>query len=246
MNESLTWLDAPLPSIAILCAAFLVLFIAERLAPLRIPRSALAGRLVVNACVSALALATAYLVVAPVAMAALREVSIQRIGVLQWFALPEAAEVAVGFVLMDLSFYYWHMANHKIRFLWRFHNVHHIDPDLDVSTAFRFHFGEVAFSAVFRIVQIGLTGVTPFTFALYEIVFELNTLLQHSNVRFPLALERWFNKVLVTPRMHGVHHSDVRRENNANYSVVFPWWDRVHQTLRLNIAQSRIDICVPG
>ncbi|TMH69106.1 MAG: sterol desaturase family protein [Betaproteobacteria bacterium] len=246
MNESSTWLDAPLPGIAILGAAFLILFIAERWVPLRAPRSALAGRLAVNVCVSALALATAYLVVAPAAVAALREVSLHRMGVLQWIALPEAAEVAVGFALMDLSFYYWHMANHKIRFLWRFHNVHHIDPDLDVSTAFRFHFGEVAFSAVFRVVQIVLIGVTPFTFALYEIVFELNTLFQHSNVRLPLAFERWFNKVLVTPRMHGVHHSDVRRENNANYSVVFPWWDRVHQTLRLNIAQSRIVIGVPG
>src|SRR5438309_6333931 len=246
MNESLTWLGAPLPTIAILSAAFLVLFIAERVAPLRMPRSALARRLIVNVCVSALALATAYLVVAPVAMAALREVSVERIGVLQWIALPEAAEVAVGLVLMDLSFYYWHMANHKIRFLWRFHNVHHIDPDLDVSTAFRFHFGEVAFSAVFRVVQIVLIGVTPFTFALYEIIFELNTLFQHSNVRLPLAFERWFNKVLVTPRMHGVHHSDVRRENNTNYSVVFSWWDRVHRTLRLNIAQARIVIGVPG
>jgi sterol desaturase/sphingolipid hydroxylase (fatty acid hydroxylase superfamily) len=246
MTDSLTWLGAPLPSIAILGAAFVVFFIAERLAPLRVARSALAGRLVVNACVSALALATAYLVVAPVAMAALREVSVQRMGILQWIALPEAVEVAVGFVLMDLSFYYWHMANHKLRFLWRFHNVHHIDPDLDVSTAFRFHFGEVALSAVFRTLQIVLIGMTPFTFALYEIVFELNTLFQHSNVRLPLALERWVNKVLVTPRMHGVHHSDVRLENNANYSVVFSWWDRVHRTLRLNVAQARIVVGVPG
>ena len=135
MNESSTWLDAPLPGIAILGTAFLILFIAERWVPLRAPRSALAGRLAVNVCVSALALATAYLVVAPAAVAALREVSLHRMGVLQWIALPEAAEVAVGFALMDLSFYYWHMANHKIRFLWRFHNVHHIDPDLDVTAA---------------------------------------------------------------------------------------------------------------
>ena len=246
MNESWTWLGAPLPGIAILGAAFLVLFIAERLAPLRAPRSSLAGRLVVNACVSALALATAYFVVAPAAMAALREVSFRQIGLLQWIALPEPAEVAFGFVLMDLSFYYWHMANHKIPFLWRFHNVHHVDPDLDVSTAFRFHFGEVAFSAVFRVAQIVLIGVTPFTFALYEIFFGLHTLFHHSNVRLPLALERWINKVLVTPRMHGVHHSDVRRENNANYSVVFSLWDRLHRTLRLNIAQTRIVIGVPG
>jgi hypothetical protein len=96
------------------------------------------------------------------------------------------------------------------------------------------------------VAQIVLIGVTPFTFALYEIVFELETLFHHSNVRLPLVLERWINKVLVTPRMHGVHHSDVRRENNANYSVVFSWWDRLHRTLRLNIAQVRIVIGVPG
>jgi sterol desaturase/sphingolipid hydroxylase (fatty acid hydroxylase superfamily) len=246
MNERSMSLAVPLSSIAILFAGFLVLFIAERLVPLRAQRSPLAGRLVVNACVSAIALATAYFIVAPAATTALREVSFRGIGLLQWIEVPEAAELAIGFALMDLSFYYWHMANHKIPFLWRFHNVHHIDPDLDVSTAFRFHFGEVAFSAVFRVVQIVLIGVTPFTFALYEILFGLHTLFQHSNVRLPLAFERWLNKVLVTPRMHGIHHSDVRRENNANYSVVFSWWDRLHRTLRLNIAQARIVIGVPG
>jgi len=246
MNETWTWFGVPLSSVAILGTGFLVLFTAERLAPLRAPRSSLAGRLVVNACVSALALATAYFVVVPAAMVALREVSLRRIGLLQWITLPAAAEVAVGFVLMDLSFYYWHMANHKMPFLWRFHNVHHVDPDLDVSSAFRFHFGEVAFSAIYRVVQIILLGVTPFTFALYEIVFGLHTLFHHSNLRLPLAFERWVNKVLVTPRMHGIHHSDVRRENNSNYSVVFSWWDRLHRTLRLNIAQARIVIGVPG
>ncbi|HEY3177617.1 MAG TPA: sterol desaturase family protein [Casimicrobiaceae bacterium] len=246
MNESSMWLGVPFASVAIVGAAFIVLFAAERLVPLRARRTAVAGRLVVNACVSALALITAYFVVTPAAMAALQAISVQRMGALQWVRLSEAVEVVVGFVLMDLSFYYWHMANHKIRFLWRFHNVHHIDPDLDVSTAFRFHFGEVALSAIFRVVQIVLIGVTPLTFALYEIVFELNTLFHHSNVRLPLALERWLNKVLVTPRMHGIHHSDVRQENNANYSIVLSWWDRLHRTLRLNIAQRSIVIGIPA
>src|SRR5258705_1531954 len=127
MNETWTWFGVSLSSVAILGTGFLVPFTAGALAPLRAPRSSVAGRLVVNACVSALALATAYFVVVPAAMAALREVSLRRIGLLQWIALPAAAEVAVGFVLMDLSFYYWHMANHKMPFLWRFHNVHHVD-----------------------------------------------------------------------------------------------------------------------
>ena len=147
---------------------------------------------------------------------------------------------------MDLTFYWWHVANHRIPFLWRFHNVHHIDPDLDVSTAFRFHFGEVAMSVGLRVGQVLLFGVSPLTFATYEVVFEMNTLFHHSNVRLPVAVERVLNKVLVTPRMHGVHHSAVREEDNSNFSVVFSWWDRIHRTLRLNIAQSRIVIGIPG
>ena len=147
---------------------------------------------------------------------------------------------------MDIAFYYWHVPNHRIPLLWRFHNVHHIDPDLDVSTAFRFHAGEVALSAGFRLVQIAVIGVSPLTFAIYELVFQANTLFHHSNVHLPLRVERLLNKILVTPRMHGIHHSEVWRENNSKYSVVFPWWDRLHHTLRLNIPQSRIVIGIPG
>ena len=231
---------------AALTATFTLLFCLERLAPLRQRRAQLVQRLLVNLCVSALAILTAYLVVAPAARAALEQVSVSHVGLLQWIELPPVLDFVAGFLLLDLLFYYWHLANHKIRLLWRFHNVHHIDPDLDVSTAFRFHFGEVGLSAAFRVLQVVLVGVSPLAFAAYELVFEMNTLFHHSNVRLPLAVERLLNKILVTPRMHGVHHSDVLRENNSNYSVVFSCWDRIHRTLRLNIDQSRIVIGVPA
>ncbi len=77
-------------------------------------------------------------------------------------------------------------------------------------------------------------------------MYQANTLFHHSNVHLPLQVERLLNKILVTPRMHGIHHSEVWRENNSNYSVVFPWWDRLHRTLRLNIPQSRIVIGIPA
>jgi sterol desaturase/sphingolipid hydroxylase (fatty acid hydroxylase superfamily) len=231
---------------AILTVTFLTLFALERLVPLRVPRARLATRLLVNLGLSALAIGTAYVVIAPAVRMSLQQTWAARIGLLQWAALPPAAEFTLGFLLLDLSFYYWHLANHKIPFLWRFHNVHHIDPDLDVSTAFRFHFGEVALSVGLRVGQVLLLGVSPLTFAAYEVVFEMNTLLHHSNVRLPLALERLLNKVLVTPRMHGIHHSAVQREDNSNFSVVFSWWDRIHHSLRLNIPQSRIVIGIPG
>jgi sterol desaturase/sphingolipid hydroxylase (fatty acid hydroxylase superfamily) len=71
-------------------------------------------------------------------------------------------------------------------------------------------------------------------------------LFHHSNVRLPIRIERLLNLVLVTPRMHGIHHSQVRDETNSNYSVVFSWWDRLHRTLGLNIPQSEIVIGVPA
>jgi len=230
----------------VLSGLFLILFICERWAPLRPARHALARRLLVNLSISALALGTAAALVGPAGATALQYVSEQRFGVLSWIEFPATVRFVVGFVLLDLTFYYWHLANHKFSFLWRFHNVHHIDPDLDVSTAFRFHFVEVALSAGFRVVQIVLIGVSPVTFALYELVFQANTLFHHSNVRLPLSVERFLNRILVTPRMHGIHHSEARLENNSNFSVVFSWWDRLHRTLRLNVPQSQIVIGIAG
>lgn len=231
---------------AILVGLLALLLSMERFVPLRKPRHALARRLFVNLSLSALAVVTAVAVVAPAAGSMLQRVADQQLGLIHWTQLPPMGQFIVGFVGSDLLFYYWHMANHKIPLLWRFHNVHHIDPDLDVSTAFRFHFGEVALSAGFRVVQIGVIGLSPLTFAIYELAFQANTLFHHSNVRLPIRIERILNGFLVTPRMHGIHHSEVQREDNSNFSVVFPWWDLLHRTLRLNIPQSEIVIGMPA
>ena len=101
-------------------------------------------------------------------------------------------------------------------------------------------------SAGFRALQVVALGVSPITFAVYELAFQIGTLFHHSNVRLSLRIERFLNLVVVTPRMHGIHHSEVRRENNSNFSVVFPWWDRLHRTLRLNVPQSKIVIGIPA
>ena len=122
----------------------------------------------------------------------------QPFGLLHLITVPPPVQFALGVLLLDLSFYYWHVANHRIPFLWRFHNVHHIDPDLDVTTAFRFHFGEVAMSVVFRVLQVALIGVPAVLFAAYEVIFQANTAFHHSNVRLPIGLERSLNKLFVT------------------------------------------------
>jgi len=232
-------------SIAVVLA-LAALFVVERFVPLRTARRPLLGRLLVNLGISVLAFAAAMLLVRPAALGVLQWASDKPFGLIHIAPMPTAAQFLLACLFMDLTFYWWHVANHRIPFLWRFHNVHHIDPDLDVSTAFRFHFGEVALSTVFRVLQVSVIGLSSSMFAVYELVFQANTLFHHSNVRLPITIERWLNLVLVTPRMHGIHHSQVREETNSNYSVVFSWWDRLHRSARLNIPQSAITVGVPA
>jgi sterol desaturase/sphingolipid hydroxylase (fatty acid hydroxylase superfamily) len=201
---------------------------------------------VVNAALTGLGFLTGVLAVRPAALGAALWAEGHSIGFLHLASLPLWVKVAAGVLLMDLSFYYWHRLNHTRPLLWRFHNVHHADPDMDVTTAFRFHFGEVLYSTVFRLLQVGLIGVVPLTYVVYEVVFNGATLFHHSNLRLPVAWERRLNRVFVTPRMHGVHHSAVGSETNSNYSVIFSWWDRLNRSLRLNVGQRDIVIGVPG
>jgi len=231
---------------ALVLGFFVALLIVERLFPLRKTAARLLGRLVINLSISALALATALVAVKPAALGALDWATDQRFGLLNAVPMPLWAQYVVAVLLLDLSFYHWHALNHRVPVLWRFHNVHHIDPELDVSTALRFHFGEVLYSALFRVVQVCLIGPTFAMFAAYELVFQAATLFHHSNLRLPIRFERLLNAVLVTPRMHGIHHSQVRSELDSNFGVVFSWWDRLHRTARLDVPQSQIEIGVAG
>src|SRR6476646_8496959 len=144
---------------------------------------------------------------------------------LQWRPLPDWAAVVASVLLMDYAYWWWHWANHMVPFLWRFHNVHHTDLDMDVSTAARFHFGEMMFSIVFLSGAVVLFGITPLSLIVFFIGLEAATLFHHSNWRLPVRLERLLNRVMVTPRMHGIHHSIVERETNSNWGTIFCWWD---------------------
>lgn len=151
-----------------------------------------------------------------------------------------------GFILLDYFVYIWHLLNHRIPFLWRFHHVHHTDLDLDVTTAIRFHFGELLLSIFFRGAAVLLTGASPLLVLVYEILFEAETSFHHSNWKLPIQLERILNKLIVTPRMHGIHHSIVKDETDSNFATIFSFWDRLHGTIRLNIPQKDIIIGIPS
>lgn len=231
-------------SLVITVAVFFVLLAVEAIRPLRQRRRPRPKRYLVNAVITATALIAGALAVRPVGLGLAAFTSGKSFGLLYLLNLPGWMKFAAGFLLMDLTFYYWHRINHEVHLLWRFHSVHHIDPDLDVTTSMRFHFGEVLLSTGFRAVQVILIGVAPLTYVVYESIFTLATMFHHGNIRIPVNMERKINRVLVTPRMHGIHHSVVRSELNSNYSVIFRCWDALNRSLVLNVPQSAITIGV--
>jgi sterol desaturase/sphingolipid hydroxylase (fatty acid hydroxylase superfamily) len=230
----------------ILFAAFVLLLVLEGVFPLRRRTRPVGRRFLVNLVMTVMVFAAGGVVVRQSALAVSHWATVHQLGLMNMIPLPGWLQLILGFFFLDWTFYHWHKINHQYRLLWRFHNVHHIDPDMDVSTSFRFHWVEVLYSTLFRVFQVGFFGISLSTYVIYEIAFQLCTMFHHANLRLPFRLEKALNYVFVTPRMHGVHHSTVASENYSNFSVVFRWWDYLHKTLHLNIPQQEITIGVPA
>jgi sterol desaturase/sphingolipid hydroxylase (fatty acid hydroxylase superfamily) len=156
-----------------------------------------------------------------------------RFGLLNRFSGPPWAELIAALLLLDAWMYVWHRANHAVPFLWRFHRMHHSDPAVDVTTALRFHAGEIAISSALRLAVIPLLGLHLWQVILYEAILLPVIAFHHSNVALPEAWDRRLRAVIVSPNLHRVHHSDWQPETDSNFASVFSWWDRLGRSFRL-------------
>jgi sterol desaturase/sphingolipid hydroxylase (fatty acid hydroxylase superfamily) len=216
----------------------------EKRRPLRRTRESKRRRNLRNLAISALSSAAIRLTEKPVTDVLTRSVMQKRLGLLNTVRLPAAVEMALSVVLLDYTLYLWHYLTHRIPFLWRFHLAHHVDLDLDASTALRFHFVEMMLSVPWRAAQVRLLGISPLGLALWQSATLLAIMFHHANVRLPIGFEGRLNQFLVTPRMHGIHHSIVREETGSNWGTIGSWPDRLHGTIRLNVPQQEITIGV--
>lgn len=182
----------------------------------------------------------------PVVEPLARAVARRRIGLLQRYRLPLWCECAIGIALMDYTLYLWHRLMHRAAPLWRYHLPHHVDLDLDASTALRFHFSELVLSVPWRAGQVCLIGVSPLTLSLWQTFLMLSILFHHSNVELPEKFERLLSCLVMTPRLHGIHHSTVRAETDSNWSSGLTVWDWLHGTLRTDVPGRSITIGVPA
>ncbi|SRR5579883_651217 len=182
----------------------------------------------------------------PVALILSEAAQRHRWGLLPLLPLPRPVKIISGILLFDYTLYWWHYLTHRVTVLWRFHQVHHLDLEMDATTALRFHFGEITISLAFRALQIIAIGPSPLTVSLWQVFLFLCIPFHHSNVRLPLSFERLLARFIVTPRMHGIHHSIVPREVNSNWSSGLTIWDWLHSTLRTETPQSALTLGVPG
>lgn len=218
----------------------------ERRRPLRRQVEAKLPHEARNLVVAALSAATVQWVEQPFVAPLAALVEKRRWGVVKRLGLPRWLEVTLTVLLLDYTFYLWHVLTHRISFLWRFHQPHHVDWDLTASTALRFHFGEIALSVPWRAGQVLLIGVSPLALSVWQTAMLVEILFQHSNVELPWAIERWLCRLVVTPRLHGIHHSIVQEEQDSNWSSGLTIWDWLHGTFRLNLPQEAITIGVPA
>jgi sterol desaturase/sphingolipid hydroxylase (fatty acid hydroxylase superfamily) len=185
-----------------------------------------------------LAISTAALLlifrVSPIAIAA--AAANNRFGLLNQRWLPFLVKCAATLLLLDLAHYATHRTFHSVHFLWRVHEVHHSDPDFDVSTAARFHPIESLLTQVAYLALIALLAPPPVAVFGAELLSVAVNFFVHANASLPDWAEKMLRRVVFTPTLHRIHHSEEIREQSGNFGTIFPWWDRLFGTYLANSA----------
>ncbi|HUP49182.1 MAG TPA: sterol desaturase family protein [Thermoanaerobaculia bacterium] len=231
---------------AIIAVTFGTLLFAETLWPLRRTVEGRLRRIVRNLTTGGVSLAFMVLLQTPIVLPVARLVDEKQIGLLGMVELPRVVEIILAIAILDYTLWIWHWLSHRVPFLWRFHLVHHVDLDLDSSTALRFHFGELTLSIGVRALQIAIAGADMTAVAIWQAILFASILFHHSNIRLPGRLERFLVTFIVTPRMHGIHHSAREKETNSNWSSLLTVWDFLHRTFRFDVPDEKIIIGVPA
>jgi len=155
----------------------------------------------------------------------------QHFGILQWISIPLWIQLIAGLLLLDLvGAYSIHLIQHKVKWMWKFHMVHHADTHVDTTTANRHHPGESVFRAVFAIIAVVIVGSPIWMVMLYQTVSAVLSQFNHANIKMPAGLDRILRVIIVTPNMHRIHHHYMRPETDTNYGNIFSFWDRLFGT----------------
>lgn len=235
---------APIIRFSLFFGGLLFFLILELALPYRSPTISKFRRWVINLLLVGFNNIFIYLIFSASIAATLAYAQVHKTGVLTIMDMPYWLKVLITIIFLDFIQYAWHLLNHEMPMLWRFHRVHHCDLNMDVSTGTRFHIGELAISSVIRISLIFFLGADLLSLLIYESVAMIATQFHHSSLIVPRGFEALFWILFVPPSMHRIHHSVVIKERDSNYGVIFSLWDRMLGTLTTATDQEQIKIGV--
>lgn len=153
-------------------------------------------------------------------------------GLFNLASLPFWVEVMAAVIALDLVIYAQHVVFHYVPVLWRFHQMHHVDLDIDVTTGARFHPIEIVLSMLIKFAAVIILGAPAVAVVIFEVLLNGSAMFNHGNFRLPAGIDGALRRVMVTPDMHRVHHSTIPREFNSNFGFALSWWDRLFATYR--------------
>jgi sterol desaturase/sphingolipid hydroxylase (fatty acid hydroxylase superfamily) len=156
----------------------------------------------------------------------------QGLGLFHWLQLRLSVGAILGFLVLDFVIWAQHWVFHHVPVLWRLHRMHHADLDIDVTTGVRFHPIEILISMAIKIAVVVALGIPPLGVFVFEVALNATSMFNHTNARMPYWLDCVLRLIVVTPDMHRVHHSIVRRETDSNFGFNLPWWDWMFGTYR--------------
>ncbi|MBS1665820.1 MAG: sterol desaturase family protein [Bacteroidetes bacterium] len=157
--------------------------------------------------------------------------SANQFGLLYIFPLHLWLFVIIGLLILDLiSAWLIHWLEHKIKWMWKFHIIHHTDTWVDTTTANRHHPGESVFRAIFTLIAVLVAGAPIWLVFLYQSLSVVLSQFNHANISLPKWLDKSICWLIVSPNLHKVHHHYTQPLTDTNYGNIFTFWDRIFGT----------------
>ena len=150
---------------------------------------------------------------------------LHKFGLLFFVSASFPVKALLAFIIADIIMYWWHRLNHRISFLWRFHSFHHLDLQMNSTTAIRFHVFELLLSFIFRMLLYPLFGINSVMVIIFSTIHFTMIIFHHSNIRITHSADKFVRLFITSPEMHRIHHSDRWEETNSNYTSILSCWD---------------------
>lgn len=164
------------------------------------------------------------------------------IGLINWLVPNYYVAIIGSIIFLDFAIYFQHLIFHKVPLFWKIHRMHHADLDYDVTTALRFHPIEIVLSMLIKFGLILALGIPPIAIIIFEIILNAMAMFNHANIKLPLMVDKILRILFVTPDMHRIHHSVVKKETNSNYGFNLSIWDRIFKTYNQTAEKNTTEI----